>query len=397
MLETPIDDLALMFEEIVRRNRATVKIAWKTLNVMLNALKTWLHVHRVIKNRRAFPEIKFPKTRLKTDPLTVKTLETKKHMRKMFSMANGEEDIILGFYGLMGLRPSLIPVLRVKYIIDQDLDKEALKRGKLRFRSKPPIVLVPKWICSKADICTKDIKFCDKCQEETRRKVTGNKADMIFPSFIPSVIAEKIEEVLNSQRPVTLTTKLNIADNKREVTYIAKKNFKRVGFTGKPYQLRKYGNRMILKRLETLKNNFNLKELLMGHRPSDISFIYDISGLNGETVKEWREQYIEACDTWISENIFGTATKSQIDQAKILSDMAISLGVNPEHMQFAMKNLEEGRMTFEAFRNRIRSMIEKQYEEKLRGMVNQAVSEALPKALECMNNNQAQKHQVISP
>jgi len=150
--------------------------------------------------------MKFERSRPLTASLHAEALETR-HVREMFAMANGVDSITLGMYGLEGLRPSLIPVMRVKHLHHRSYE---IKDGKLVWNRLPPLMIIP---------------YLD----EKGRFIEGNKAAIEFPSFIPTTIAEQMRLYLNGlPEPVTLETKLAPVYNKDNITYIVKKYFKRM-------------------------------------------------------------------------------------------------------------------------------------------------------------------------
>ena len=132
--------------------------------------------------------------------------------------------------------------------------------------------------------------------------------------------------------------------------------------------------------------NKNLKEFLMGHKPTDISFIYDVKGLSEETRNGWRKQYKAAIEEWVNGHIFNVATKEQRDQAMLIKKFAESLGVSEEKVNEIYALFEKGKMSLTQFQNQLTRITKKIQEEHIKGLVKHAVSEQLPLALEAINN-----------
>lgn len=351
ILDMSLEDVENLTEDFILDNRE--KIAPKTLNVIYNAVKTWLYVNRKIKSRRQFREITFDKTSTLSSPLMSKTIEAK-DMRKMISMANGEDSVILGFYGLMGLRPSIIAILKVKHIHPRSY---TLKDGKIQLK-KPPMIVVP-------------------AKDEKGRHIKGNKAKIDFISFIPSRIAEILELNLNREEKLTLETPLTQASDRGMVWWYVKKCLRKIGKEKvSTYRLRNFAD-YVLDRMEDV----DLKEFMMGHKGS-ISAVYQFRGLPEEKEARYRQEYVKHVDSWIDQNIFGSLSDMDRKIAMVLSSQAESLGVPKEKINEILRILESGKMTLKTFQLRLNRVIQKSFEEKLEGMVKRAVSEELPKALE---------------
>ncbi len=323
------------------------RLAPKRLNVQMAALKKWLHINwRVsrakLKNPRQFRKINFEASRLLHSRLMADTLEHK-DIKLIFNLSNGIESITIGLYGLMGLRPSLIPFLRVKHLHPRCYEVES---GQFRWTKTPPLVIVP-------------------AVDDQGRHVDGNKASIEFPTFIPTPIAERIEFHLNqaiqhNRQQDFRNLKLCPADNKQDVDYIIRKYYDKVGYSGRPYDMRNYASRL-LKRIELLYNNKDLKELMLGHKPRDMAGIYDFRGLSEEQEAHWRSQYEKAVDSFIKSEIFSASTNKDNDTVKALVEIAGNLGVDATQVDNLYKL---GELDFETTKIRLTSLLRNSQESR---------------------------------
>ena len=329
------------------------KVAPKRLNVQLSALKLWLLINKKIKNRKMFRELKFEKGRAVEQSLMVSTLETA-DVQKMFQIANGVDSIILGLYGLCGIRPSIIPQIQVKHIHPRSAK---IVDGKLQWTRSPPLIIVP--------------------AEMMGEHVDGNKASIMFPVFIPNQIAARILNYVN-EGTVTPETRLSPADKKSAIDYVVKKYYVKVGFSGKPYRLRNFASR-VLKIIETKYNDAEFKEFLLGHKPAKISFTYDFKGLSEDMEADWRGKYA-IVDKWINESIFNVASSEDMKAARMLTELAAKLGDEAKAREiFAM--FEKGNMTMEMLEQRLAGMIKTEQEKQLGMKIEQYLSKQYPKGL----------------
>jgi hypothetical protein len=334
------------------------RVAPKRLNVQMAALKKWLHINwRVsrakLKNPRQFRRINYESSRLLHSRLMADTLEHK-DIKLIFNLSNGLESITIGLYGLMGLRPSLIPFLRVKHLHPRSYEVEG---GKFRWMKTPPLVIVP-------------------AVDDRGHHVVGNKASIEFPAFIPTSIAERIEFNINQKNQLGLDfrdTKLSPADRKRDVDYLIRKYFDKVGYSGRPYDMRNYASRL-LKRIELLYNNKDLKELMLGHKPRDMGGIYDFRGLSEEQEGIWRNQYVEAVDNFISSDLFSATSTNNNQVAKILVEVANKVGIDHGISYIKYKRNE---MDLEMFKANIMLMIQNSQETKIENVVRRFLNERM--------------------
>ena len=151
--------------KFIRTNQGT--LAPKYLNVVYYATKRWCAIKELIKGARMFKEIKFDKSSRKNDAMSETPLETK-DIKNGFKVSNIDKKVDWGLYGLCGLRPRLIPQLRVKHIFARN---RKIENGNLSL-VKPTIMIIP-------------------------REIEGNKANITFMVFIPTRLAELIELRLN--------------------------------------------------------------------------------------------------------------------------------------------------------------------------------------------------------
>jgi len=292
----------------------------KYLNRVYSAVKCYCVIRGLIKSTRMFKQIRFDGTSRKIPALkeAMLTLDT---LKRCFSIADLDDKIDLGFYGLMGLRPNLIPQLRVKDLHSRNY---TIKDGTFKFTVKPPILIVD-------------------------REYIGNKGNITFMSFIPSKLAEFIELKLNSQKPVTPEMRLSSCKNAVSLYNKIKRIFEHptINFKGRPYLLRKYADQ-ILERITRIYNDEDLKEFLMGHK-GRISAIYQISGLTYEAENTYREIYTKACDNWINEQIFGLVSKDERYRAETLAHFAEKVGADPRDVRRTLTKYLTGQISYEAF------------------------------------------------
>lgn len=285
--ELGIDRIEALMQRWINLKRN--KLAPKYLNVAYCSVKRWCQIHGLIKSTKMFREIKFDKSSRKIDAFTEVMLETK-HVKAGFKVTNLEDQIDWGLYSLCGLRPRLIPQLKVQNLYAKNYE---INDGSFRFTVKPPLAIVP-------------------------RTYAGNKANITFFVFIPTKLAELLEMQLNTNGNVTTETKISRSDNYRDIYYKIRCMFEHpsINFDGRPYLLRKYADR-ILDRITKVFNDEDLKEFLMGHK-GKVSAIYQVTGLTVEREKELRDMYVNACDKWISQNIFEATSQEEIDRSEML-------------------------------------------------------------------------------
>jgi len=294
-------------------------LAPKTLNRRLCAVKSYLLFKGVMDNPQQFKQIKFDKdSRVTRD----KALIIFDQFKGMFNHADIKEKVVIGLYGNHGVRPSLIPQLLI-----EDLKSTTDAYTPLYVNGIPNRIQLEQyqWIMVK-------------------KEYEGNKGDIDFPIVLSGEVAEWMSQHLNTRKrrgeELTLKSKLVNVDNKRDVDYIVDKLFKAVGFDGRNYLLRHYGN----KRLKASTDDKGFKEWMMGHK-GDISDIYDHEhGLSHEEIKEYNAN-IDMSKL----RIYG-ASAEELKRAKTMGDVVRKLtGADQEEINRILELLDKGTMTFEQF------------------------------------------------
>jgi len=321
LLELGLKRIEEITQAFIRRFRG--KMAPKSLNQYYCAVKRWSQIKGLVKSTKMFKEIKFDKTSRKVDALTEISLETR-YIRDGFKVSGLDKKIDWGLFALCGLRPALIPQLKVKDIFERN---RTIEDGKITL-VKPAIAIIP-------------------------REYKGNKGNITFMVFLTR-LCELIEMRLNqNHQVVTLDTKISSSDNYRDVYYLIKQVYKKIGFSGRPYLLRSFAD-SILERITRKYNDEDFKEFLMGHN-GKISAIYQIKGLTLESEKHYREMYVTACDTWINEHIFEMRSQSEMEKARAVVDMMKSaLGIDEGKAEAIIKLFEKGKLDWKAFNERLK-------------------------------------------
>jgi len=314
----------LMVRFIRKHDQRTAKnpediLSPKYLNIVYCSVKRWCTIRELIKSARMFKEIKFDKSSRRNEAMSEMNLETI-HIRNAFKVSKLEIKVDVGLYGLVGLRPRLIPQLKVKDIFERN---RTIEDGKLTL-VKPAIAIIP-------------------------REYKGNKGNITFMVFIPTRLCELIELRLNQNHDVvTLDTKISSSDHERDVYYRIKEVYKAIGFSGRPYLLRSFAD-TILERITRKYNDEDFKEFLMGHK-GKISAIYQIKGLTQESEAHYRDMYLTACDTWINQQVFEMRSQSEIEKAHAVVDMLKSaMGIDEDKAEAIVKLFEKGKLDFNQF------------------------------------------------
>lgn len=213
------------------------KLAPKHLNMVYCAIKTWCKATRLIKNRNLFREIDFDKTSRKTEALT-ETMITTKMVRQIFEICDIGDKVDFGLYALFGLRPSLIPQLKVKHFHERSAH---IENGKLIIDRKPALLIITRL-------------------DEDGKPLRGNKGNITFFVFVPTKICELIETWLNTNcGVVTSETRISEARNIDAVYFKVKQAYGKIGFEGRPYLLRSYADRI----LERITREYNEEDLIL--------------------------------------------------------------------------------------------------------------------------------------
>jgi len=353
LLKIPLEEIENKTEDFILDHKT--KYAPKQLNVIFSAVKAWLFVNRVIKYRKLFREIKFDKTSLKNSALLSESISTE-DMKKLISLSNGEDSVVIALGGFMALRPSIVPQLKVHHIHPTHR-KIVIENGVARLQlRKPTLMVVPRLT-------------------DEGTPLEGNKANIDFLVFIPTRFAEKIELNLATRKLSTeaemLEANLTHLDNKRDYSYVIKKYFKLIGKDGlPPYRLRNYADFMLDKIADK-----DLKENLMGHK-GEISAVYGFRGLNAEKIGDFERLY-SVVDRFIDENIFGSLSDTDRKIAVAQTGLAQSLGVSAERVAEILGTLDSGKMSLTQFNEAIGRAVNDSYQTKLEASVKRYVSEAL--------------------
>jgi len=313
-----IDRIEALMQQWINQSRS--RLSPKYLNVTYCSVKRWCQIHGLIKSTKMFREIKFDKSSRKNDALTETMLETK-HIKAGFKVANLEDQIDWGLYALCGLRPRIIPQLKVANLYQRNYE---IVDCKFRFTVKPPLMIIP-------------------------RTYAGNKANITFIVFIPTKLADLLEMQSNTCGNVTTETKISECGNTRAVYFKIKRLFNHpsIDFKGRPYLLRKFADR-ILDRVTKIYNDEDTKEFLMGHK-GKISAIYQVTGLTKERENELRDMYVNACDRWISRNIFETASQEEIERAEMLIAYSQQIAeIDKDKLEVLRQTVTRGTLTVEA-------------------------------------------------
>ncbi len=161
MAQRSLEEIEAMTEEFIYKYRqidpetGLLYLSPKYLNLIYLSIQKWCLYHGVIKNRKQFKEILFDKTSRKTRD---HTMITSTMFKKMIDHADLKEKLVLGYYGIHALRPSLIPQIRLGDIRQKDIC----------FNPDGTVTLAPKtWIIIK-------------------REFLGNKGCVDFPLVLTS-------------------------------------------------------------------------------------------------------------------------------------------------------------------------------------------------------------------
>lgn len=339
VVDLPLETIEDLTEQFIRTNIG--KIAPKQLNSAYCGIKKWLFVNGKIKSTKMFREIDFDKSSRKTSALLEEALENH-HIKTLMQKSDLSDKIDLGLYALCALRPSLIPQLKVSDIFKKHIK---IENGQLTLR-KPCFMLV-------------------------RKDYEGNKAHQDMFIILPRKLTELLELRLNEKLKIQRIEDMHISDcdNERDVYFKMKTMLTNIGFNGRPYMLRKFGNEL-LKRIETIKGDRDLKEFLMLHKGS-ISQVYADTSITAQKEEYYTKTYLEAIDDYVNREVFEMVSSEEKSKAYLIKEFAKGLGASLEDLEKAVDDFEKGKIPFDMYLNRINALtkvsidhtIEKRFEE----------------------------------
>jgi len=324
MAQKPLNEIENMTEDFIYKYRQKDRLTGlpslspKYLNLIYSSIKKWCLYQGIIKNRKHFAEIIFDKTSRKTRDSTMITHE---QFKKMFDNANLKQKLLLGYYGVQSLRPSLMLYLKVEDIHPNDVT----------FNNNGTISLAPKpWIVIK-------------------REYTGNKGNIDFPTILTSEMREWQECYLNARirrgEEITEKSKLVCVNSKDVIDYNINKLFTLVGFKGRKYLLRHYA----YKRLKQAVSDYDFREWLMGHR-GKVSAIYDHGHyLTTEEIN----QYKSLIDTKILTIYQQNRPREEIIDARIETIRALLKDLDVNATNSLKKDLINGKISSDQFNRKL--------------------------------------------
>ena len=324
MAQKPLDEIEIMTEEFIYKYRqidgltGSPRLSPKYLNIIYSAIKKWCHYRGIIKNRKHFAEIVFDKTSRKTRDWSMISSQT---FRRIFDQADLKEKLVLGYYGIQALRPSLIPQLRLEDIHPNDL----------AWNNDGTISLADKtWILIK-------------------KEYHGNKGNVDFPTVLSPEMVRWQEEYLNTRirkgEEINHRSKLLLVNSKWGVYYSIKKLYRLAGFKGRNYLLRHYG----YKRLKQAVSDYDFREWLMGHR-GRVSAVYDHGHyLTEEEIK----QYKALVDTRVLSIYDVNRPREEIIDARIDTLRALLKNLDNDAITRLKSNLIKGKISSEQFNERL--------------------------------------------
>lgn len=324
MAQKPLKEIETMTEEFIYKymqkdsSTGLPILSPKYLNLIYSSIKKWCLYQGIIKNRKYFAEIIFDKTSRKTRDSAMITHE---QFKKMFDHANLKQKLILGYYGIQALRPSLILYLKLADIHPDDVTFN--KNGTISLEEKP-------WILIK-------------------REYIGNKGNIDFPTILTPEMSQWQEDYLNSRirkgEDITEKSKLVCVNSKDVIDYNIKKLFALVGFKGRKYLLRHYA----YKRFKQAVSDYDFREWLMGHR-GKVSAIYDHGHyLTNEEIN----QYKSLIDTKVLEIYALHRPKEEIIDARIVTIQALLKDLDVNATNILKKDLITEKITIDQFNRRL--------------------------------------------
>lgn len=311
LIKMPLEQIEDLTERYIKRNRD--RVAPKLLNLIYSAVKTWLHINKVIKSRKMFREIKFDRTSRKTRDVA---LPSKEFLRELCDNADLKGKLVVAFYGLYGLRPSLIPQLLIEdvYAKHIQINENRITLGNAQKRT---------WIMVK-------------------REYEGNKGNIDFPIILTSETTKWLETYLNQRarngEQITPKTALIDVYSRANVYRIIRKLFRKANFKGRTYLLRHLANKL----LKRAYQDYDLCEWLMGHKGA-ISAIYE----HEHGLAEWEiEDYMSRMNERVL-LIYGTAKSKE--EIKIETIKTLIKSLDASTLERLKRELALGNITFQQF------------------------------------------------
>jgi hypothetical protein len=248
---------------------------------------------------------------------------TKDILREMLNCADLREKVILGFYAIHGVRPSLIPQLRIEDIYTKDIE-----------------------------ITEKGVKLARNAWITVKREYEGNKGNIDFPIILTSETSAWLEQFLNMRmrngEQITPKTVLCNAFSKANVNRIIRKLFKAVGFEGRKYLLRHYA----YKQMKLACEDYDLREWLMGHK-GKVSAIYD----HEHGLAEWE---IRGYKAMVNESplLVYALNESESETVEALVKFAKAIAQIDDNELEALKNaLRNGNLSIKEFEAKIQQLV----------------------------------------
>jgi len=309
-----LDRIETLLQKWITRNRD--KLAPKRLNLTYCAVKRWCQIEGLIKSTKLFREIRFDRTSRKTRD---RAMLTKNIVKKMFDNADLREKIVVGFYGINALRPSLIPQILIEDIYGEDIK-----------------------------ISDNSVKLAEKTWIWVKREYKGNKGNIDFPIITSAEESVWLEQYLNNRirkgEKFTPKSQIVLVNNKDAVDYIVKKLFELVGFKGRNYLLRHFA----YKRLKNACEDYDLREWLMGHR-GKVSAVYDHEHyLTHEEIEEYKVMInSEALHIYGFSRSQQALIETRIDTIKALCDL------DTNQIEALKKELASGKIIIQTFNDKL--------------------------------------------
>ena len=314
LTELGLDAIETLMQEWISQNRG--KLAPKRLNLTYCAVKRWCQIEKLIKSTKMFREMRFDKTSRKTRD---RTMLTKNIMKKLFDNADLKEKIVIGFYGINALRPSLIPQLLMEDFYREDFENN-----------------------------DNSVKLARNTWIWVKREYEGNKGNIDFPIILTAEETAWLEQYLNNRirkgEKLTPKSRIVLAENKRQVDYIVDKFFDAIDFAGRRYLLRHYA----FKQLKRSCEDYDFREWLMGHK-GKMSAVYDHEHyLTHEEIEEYKAMInSEALHIYGFSRSQQALIETRIDTIKALCNL------DTNQVEALKKELASGKIIIQTFNDKL--------------------------------------------